>query len=293
MGQDRLLIYDLLRILGVAFIVLAHTLFITKNFLEINIAHIYVVDEGSFGVTLMLLVSGAVLMYTYRDRTFQSLHDVVRFYLRRIGRLYPAYWMVFVLALLVAPVKIQQVSSSTDLAWQLSGFNAFIGHWGGPVLTVGWFIGVIMVFYLLFPFLKFALEKHPYLTIIAAFGIWIVSRAFFSFIAPGLFGISDYLRWFPPCLILDFILGMVLVYCTIGTQLTYRNRALAIISELSFYVFLVHWALLPVGAEYPWAYPLLVMVLSAAIMACDMIIQKKLDSLQRYILLHYRAEKST
>jgi peptidoglycan/LPS O-acetylase OafA/YrhL len=109
---------------------------------------------GYIGVPLFFMLSGVVLGYNYPGLTFRQTRRTVRFYLARVARVMPLYWvMIFYSAALYFSVGHRQFPSafvqnlfavqtwSPDLLVAQSYYN-------GP----GWSIGAELFFYLLFPF---------------------------------------------------------------------------------------------------------------------------------------------
>ncbi len=87
----------------------------------------------------------------------------------------------------------------------LTGTYAFAGRWGGPFLNTSWFIGLIFVLYLVFPWLSRAISARPALTMAALLALSLASRALLGRYGwlPG-----RPLDWFPPCRVFEFGLGI-------------------------------------------------------------------------------------
>ncbi len=94
----RLLIFDLLRIIATELVVTAH-IAQKLNIPILNgtygIPNFYFVSLGGMGVTILLVVSGAVLRLNHTNVT-----NYKDFIIKRLYRIYPAYWCSLVLILM-------------------------------------------------------------------------------------------------------------------------------------------------------------------------------------------------
>jgi peptidoglycan/LPS O-acetylase OafA/YrhL len=110
---------------------------------------------GYVGVPLFFMLSGFVLAYNYPDLSIRDLGRTVRFYVARIARVMPLYWLMLIycasLYAVVGHVQYRRV-------FVLDVFG--LQTWGGDLLAAqsryngpGWSIGVELFFYALFPLL--------------------------------------------------------------------------------------------------------------------------------------------
>jgi peptidoglycan/LPS O-acetylase OafA/YrhL len=234
---------------------------------------------GWVAVTSLLFVSGAVLMLNYEK--INSLAEAGSFYLKRFSRIYPAYWIALTIGLIMVPANL-----SSGLIQQFSGFDAFLGNWGGAIDGVGWFIGLIAVLYILFPVLAKAIKRRPHLTMLALLIIELGSLAIVSMFFKG--GVSaEY--WFPGCRIFEFGLGIYIVQMNLYPKTITRSSVIVFFSELSFYVFLIHIMFLNLWYTVsPEFYLVAILLLSAMVMALDEKIQQLLKTFTGSILFSGR-----
>lgn len=218
-----------------------------------GIPEFYQVSLGGLAVTLYLFVSGAGLELA-DSRTVGNRR---MFILKRLLRIYPVYYMSLVVGILVAVALafrasgsgLQAFSGMTFLDWSLSltGMHAFAGSWGGPFLTTGWFIGLIVSLYILYPGIAFAMRKYPHHTIFLALMISVSVRLFL-----GHYPVLPMrpLDWFPLCRLFEFAAGMYAVRLMSAFILKIkivdrRIRTLVnFVNEISFPLFLVHYPFL-------------------------------------------------
>jgi peptidoglycan/LPS O-acetylase OafA/YrhL len=275
--KQRLLIFDLLRIIAIALIVVYH---ISQLYLyeplsgDHKVFGLLYLNPGILAVSLFLFVSGAVLEYSYGGVLRYKLMELLRFYYRRIKRVYPAYWISLVFGIIMAPLLLRS-QTMDDLAWQFSGFNAYRLQWGGAINSIGWFIGLLAILYLAYPYLSYAMKKHPHATILALFIIEFGSRYLLNRYYPNVLYVD---RWFPACSVFDFGLGIYLVRMSWYPKTTYNNRLLAYASELSFYIFLIHWPMIGVsGISIPF-YLMGAVIIATMLMLLDQKIQQMIES---------------
>jgi exopolysaccharide production protein ExoZ len=111
-------------------------------------------DYGQLGVQLFFIVSGYTMMLTFGDRIDPAA--VRSFYVRRVFRIVPLFWIAIVFYLLFTRGEGFRI-------WAPHGISAgdvlltfLFLHWGSvtafnSVVPGGWSIAVEMQFYLLFP----------------------------------------------------------------------------------------------------------------------------------------------
>jgi len=138
---------------------------------------------GTFGLSLFVFLSGYSI--NINNKRFTNHKDFFRFYKKRIKRIYPLY----ILAILIFFVLYQIVGQSMqyDLSWwiiQLSGLEILLSpQYTTPILTL-WFIGMILLFYLIYPFLLFKSikTKDILLKSFLFFLLLLIIRIFFNII---------------------------------------------------------------------------------------------------------------
>jgi peptidoglycan/LPS O-acetylase OafA/YrhL len=202
-------------------------------------------------VTIFLFVSGLSLECASGGRPVRF----GSFLLRRIVRIYPTYYLSLVAALGVSAAFALwgafrggkafglgvQVRPS-DALLMLTGFQAFAGRWGGPLVWSSWFIGLIMSLYVVFPLISRLLRRHPWA---GAALLLAVSAASRLWTAGGVLR-GDPLAWFPPNRLFEFGLGVLFAAQVGRERLARPNRALSRLpglqrlAELSFPLFLLH-----------------------------------------------------
>jgi peptidoglycan/LPS O-acetylase OafA/YrhL len=107
---------------------------------------------GSIGVDIFFVISGFVIYVSTSERKISSFH----FFINRIIRIVPAYWIYTLLTALLV-INFENLIPFTQIeAWFLAKSLTFVpainpgGVWYFPLLTVGWTLNFEMMFYLIF-----------------------------------------------------------------------------------------------------------------------------------------------
>ncbi len=164
---SRILELDLLRVLAMFFVVTYHfgmeykaNGFDVANFLCVTVNY----DFGNVAVTLFLLLSGALLFRKYSDSSVGSLK---KFYAARARAIYPPFWIMNLYV--VFSLVRHFVSDGTPffagnplkLLLTVTGFDGYVRMFGfeNYYFCGDWFIGGIVLLYLLFPLLVWTYKK--------------------------------------------------------------------------------------------------------------------------------------
>lgn len=273
--RSRFVSLDLMRILGVALVVLAHILG-PRDGGRHELLGLYVLSMGGMGVTILLILSGMAIEHSYADRGL-SYASFIR---GRLERIYPTYWLsvLFTLAMLGASrIKMDL----PDLLLDFSGFLVFTGRLRDSYISpMGWFIGLILAIYAFYPAISRLMNKRPHLTLLAILGISVLSR--YALASTGFE--TDPRAWFPLARLFEFALGVWLTvnrpifgFITgIGAGITRTpiGRAIKHASNLTFPMYLIHWAAL----RTPYNQGSLVFALIMALLGSEVVFR-----LDRYI----------
>lgn len=119
-------------------------------------------EYGELGVQLFFIVSGYTMMLTFGDRL--DLAATRSFYLRRIFRIAPLFWIAIVFYLLVTKGQGTRNFAPDGVGVSEVLLTFFFLHWSSvtaynSVVPGGWSIAVEMQFYLLFPLLIYLFRR--------------------------------------------------------------------------------------------------------------------------------------
>ena len=126
-------------------------------------------------VFLFMIISGFAMCCGYYDKVINNTIDYAQFYGKRYAKSWPFFSVLCILDLIIAPGSdaVREVFANLTL-----GFGFL--HKSISVIGVGWFLGLIFVFYLVFPFFCYLLSD--------------VRRAWFAFAVSIAFNVfcADY-----------------------------------------------------------------------------------------------------
>ena len=255
--RNRILFFDILRIFAIFLVVLSHIIqFGGVPYLRdfYGIPGFYWVSLGGIGVTIFLVVSGSSLALNYAS--FHNLDEIKRFYINRIIRIYPAYCLAVILTILLFIICIPGYAKTltiTTLLLTFSGLYSLLGQWGGPIMSIGWFIGLIMILYAVYPLLIWAFNENLEGTILFLLFISIASRIVCGYLQTMGLGVR-LIDWVPLCRVFEFGLGIYLVKAGLYIKTIhlpdYLSRIILFASIFSFPVFLIHYPFFENGAIY-------------------------------------------
>jgi len=147
------------------------------------------------GLTIFFFISGFLLYQT--DSFINSIDDIKKFYIKKFMRIYPLYWVA--LASLVIIFGLFQINPGHVIPYNFNLNNLLIHFFGlqgiFPSYTIQsmWFVGVIILFYLLYPIVAY-FSKNLFRTfIVSSIILFILAFIHFFF---GLIEINA-LTYFP------------------------------------------------------------------------------------------------
>lgn len=279
--KGRIAVFDMMRILAIILILVSHmNINYSFKFLFNNswAGNIFYLNLGNIGVLIFLCISGAAMELS--KKPIDTGTSYLKFMYRRIVRLYPAYWMSLIFAILLKLYTNKHTMG--NLFWQFSGFSAFNLQWGGPLNGVGWCIGLFVYLYLFFPVISKEIEKRPLIVILILFIVtmgstYLLNSTFLNSKAPYAIFIA---RWFPLCNFFYFCLGIYIVKYRLYPEWQDQTGILSWLGKLTFYVFLFHYPILNIsGTAGKLTYLAVVILISIAAMTIDEKIQKSLKGI--------------
>jgi peptidoglycan/LPS O-acetylase OafA/YrhL len=249
--RQRILIFDLIRILCVAVIIYDHARFylipgVNQLFFAdgYGLFNIYTAGLQGFAVYGMILISGAVLEYNYQG--LEKLHGYLQFLFKRIIRLYPAFWTSLIVTLILFPFLWQR--GLFDTLMEFTGFYVILGQGVGYINPMGWFIATILCLYILFPWFSRVVRKYQLWAVI---GFCIISWGLrYLLLTYNLVPIENFARWFPLCNAFEFCLGIYIVQACLYPKKENTYPVVRTLSDMSFYAFLFHFLITGVFLFY-------------------------------------------
>ena len=198
-----------LRFIAASVVIIFHlehkkSLFSLTNYFNIPFIHII----GDLGVTLFFVLSGFLITFLLlkeKDKTGTIVSK--KFYIRRILRIWPLYYLIIFLGFLIfphidflnIPGKSQLIDTGNFI--QVSLFTFFLANFGFilfgnlPFIDQTWSIGVEEQFYLIWPLIIKFFDKTLFFLITVIFTILILKIILFNLNYYLLFRILDHLRF--------------------------------------------------------------------------------------------------
>lgn len=208
-GKGNTLLYlQVLRGIASLLVVLMHAGFIFKlvsggTFLKDAFAF------GGAGVDIFFVLSGFIITYSSLHLTsdLRNLPDYLR---RRFVRIYPSYWVVFFLFLLLHWFFKNFYSQHNIFQWQelLGSLLLFPGH--EMVNGVSWTLTYEVFFYVLFAGFFFVKNRTQFLGILFLYAVLLVLASVF-----GILDESDHSSWLTLVLFpmnIEFLMGIAVAF---------------------------------------------------------------------------------
>ena len=137
-----------LRGIAALLVVISHLLIIERKYSADQILGDWAV-YGMAGVDLFFVISGFIMVYVMWDRP-RGVKAAGEFLWGRVSRIYPLYWIVSLVLLLLWFVRPDMVFSSIDAPPDILKSFALFPDEREPLLAVGWTLVHEMYFYLVF-----------------------------------------------------------------------------------------------------------------------------------------------
>ena len=177
-SKNRILYYDVIRAVACLSVIIIHFnasfsawsggVFTYPNAVFPNFIFNQSVYLGDFGVSLFFILSGAAMFRTYGGREI----SLGAFYRKRFLSLYPMFWLAWFASAAVGVLVYGGIGSggAKALLATFSGMDGYLlslGYGGlGAFYKVGeWFLGCMILLYLMMPLLLQGMKKHPLLTL--------------------------------------------------------------------------------------------------------------------------------
>ncbi len=213
---------NVLRVLSMVAIVFYHMVFTLYIYGIRQIDSIRFLFENTnmhiakVGVGLFFMLSGAGLFLSDKDREFNAF----KFYKKRFVKILIPFYIVYVcyFAFLVATghLLLNDPFSGKDLKpwsfiYTILGMDAYLENFGIATCSLGigeWFLGCLIIIYIIYPLLRRAMIKNKYVTMVIATLYYVFINMVYSKI-PLFNDVPMYTNLVIK--IYDFILGMFLV----------------------------------------------------------------------------------
>lgn len=134
---------------------------------------------GEIGVGLFFIISGAGLYYGH-SFTELSREKIALFYKKRAKAIYPYYWIAYIFASFASFLwyKGMSMANKASIITSILGIDGYLGmlfqKYGGFYQVGEWFLGCILILYLIYPFLSYGLNIFPKMTCLAVIIVYLL-----------------------------------------------------------------------------------------------------------------------
>ena len=190
-------------------------------------------------IYLFMIISGFSLCCGYYEKILYQSISIVEFYKRRYKKILP----FFVLLVLMDCLTNFSLNSAIEGIADITLAFALLPNASISVLGVGWFLGVVFLFYMLFPFYCFLMrnKKNAWLT----FGVCVF------------YNLSEQLYFLDHSYVVEGyqrhtnFLFCSMFFCAGGLIYLYRNEFVVQVRKLR-YVYLLLILLITISSFYTW-----------------------------------------
>lgn len=178
MKRERLFYLDFIRAFAVLVILLTHynvpyygAPARLSDVITVQIGGIYI---GNFGVSLFLIISSAALTYVNQDN-----FDIKKFYKKRAIAIFPMFWIAYFIAFIYsffANKGINQSIPKANIIWSILGVDQYVANFGIRTFSLisEWFLGFILIFYVVYPLLRYCVHRYPKVTAVAGILLYMI-----------------------------------------------------------------------------------------------------------------------
>lgn len=171
--------YDILRTISTALVVCYHFIISSKAWM---IWPKYTsIGMGQLGVCLFFALSGTTLCLS---NPINKGVSAKRFYRRRISSIFPMYyiaWLFFAMFFLMKNRTVNEGIPVRNILFTILGMDGYLLYRYPSFYYMGeWFMGCIILLYLIFPLLHTAIRKKPIISAIAIIIVYAVTNKYYA-----------------------------------------------------------------------------------------------------------------
>lgn len=166
MKRERVLYLDIIRIIGFLVITAYHfSVAVGVHGIAASYIDIYVGFNsfrwGPIALFCFFMVSGAALIYRYEEEL--SLKE---YYKKRFLGIFPLFWLAYFFVFLVNFYDAKSIPEvpRINFFWTVIGMDGYLNEYVSNFYLIGeWFLGAIIILYILFPLYRLIMCKNKYI----------------------------------------------------------------------------------------------------------------------------------
>jgi peptidoglycan/LPS O-acetylase OafA/YrhL len=227
---------DILKATAIILIVFSHLDNYISNYETIQIDQLGVGFVSLSGLSIFFFISGFLLSQT--DSVIHSKKDIKKFYMKKFIRIFPLYWVA--LTSLIFIFGILQINPGHVSSYNFSLYNLLLHFFGlqgiFPYNSIQsmWFVGVIILFYLLYPIIIYFSKNLIEIFVISSFILFLIVILHFFF------GLIEYnALWYYPIFISGIFINRLVYSSKKIIDETLLKRIIILNSILFLIIFLV------------------------------------------------------
>lgn len=137
---------------------------------------------GALFVSMFFMLSGASLYYNWEDRmkSFTGKNGVASFYLKRFISIFPMFYIGWFICYVMIVISFDFLFNwggpYIKLLYTLFGMDGYFLYKGLNYYTIGeWFLGAIIMLYILYPLLQWGMKKCPVFFTVLIYGLFFIN----------------------------------------------------------------------------------------------------------------------
>lgn len=127
---------------------------------------------------LFILISGTTITYSNINRDIK----VIEFYKKRLLRVLIPFYVAYIIYFIIKVITLKNIHiyggvPKWNIIWTICGMDEYLNAAGFKTFSLGigeWFLGCIILCYLVYPFLYKAHKKNPIITFVVMISYYIV-----------------------------------------------------------------------------------------------------------------------
>ena len=166
---------------------------------------------------LFIFISGATITYSNKNRDVKP----IEFYKKRLTRVLIPFYIAYIIYFVIKVISLKNIFiyggvPKWQFIWTILGLDEYLNACGVKTFSLGvgeWFLGCIILCYLIYPFLFKANKKNKVLTFIVMTACYIalnINYSKFNFLIPSHMNFL--------CQVYNFYLGIVFADIAVGAN---------------------------------------------------------------------------